>query len=352
MTDDDSDLPIYYDYIERKEERKQETLNTQKMKKETTDSEEESDSVVILTSIKIPNNNASSKAQFIQICDQGNTIESEQETDLSQTIDTESSECPKLLTPPFSSKIANNTPYSLTNEYLSQEQSQPTKPETKFIDDFNERNAAQHILMSTSDEGEHYKPIPYDEAGCIEDGSEYNSENNEEEENKTYLHDSDREQRLNARLQEIRQKYLEEVQKALDEYGFEREKQTVTATSIDPPEFEKMTNQKMEEELAKYGFRFTTRTSGISKLTRIWYALNEQNNGMTGIRQQTEPKVNNPIDFIRLKSKYYEDILIYVPIPLRGLFREMEEYGIKCSVTKLRQILTEQGVAFLDDSAI
>ena len=112
-----------------------------------------------------------------------------------------------------------------------------------------------------------------------------------------------------------------------------------------PPYFESMTDEKIRVELKKFGFKFTTREAGISKLVRCWKAVREKND------QQHHQKhiETNPIDFIRNQSKYYESILIYQPIPLAGLHREMTESGIKISVNRLRNILDEEGVAFSDD---
>ena len=157
--------------------------------------------------------------------------------------------------------------------------------------------------------------------------------------------------KLQERLRELRKQYLEAVQKALDEFSVKGDVRKITASSVDPPNYGDMTEGKLTEELAKYGFRYTTRAAAISKLTRIWFALKEKR-----ISPETVPKkisnVSNPVDFIRLKSKFYEDILTYVPIPLVGLHREMSENGVKCSLTKLRQILSKEGVAFLEDSAV
>jgi hypothetical protein len=102
-----------------------------------------------------------------------------------------------------------------------------------------------------------------------------------------------------------------------------------------------MTDIEMEQELANFGFRFTNREAAISKLTRCWAA---QKNS----RAVEAPSVD-PVDFIRRQSHYYEQMLIYAPIPLAALWREMKDAGIKISIHRLRAILDEEGVAFLDE---
>ena len=109
-----------------------------------------------------------------------------------------------------------------------------------------------------------------------------------------------------------------------------------------PPVFESMSNEQMEKELEQFGFRFTNRASAISKLNRCWAAKNKV--------ETYSQRETSPIEFIRKKSKFYEQILIYQPIPLGELFREMNDYGIKISVNQLKSLLDEEGVAFLDDN--
>ena len=342
---DDSDPPIYYEYIEKKDNKpldnndNNSTIeNTQEKSSSDDQSEEDSDSVVIITSIKkIPK--SPQLPRVIKLQDQGQVNDSELETDQSQKsldldidLDSESSDCPKFRTPPTKT-LGDKVPYSITRDSSSQTQNENDNQTNKTF-----------LSLTDEDYDDYYK-----------DERNKNIQQNEENESEGDTFDfqlSEKEKRLQEKLRQLRQKYLEDVQKALDEYGIERSNPVVNASSVDPPNFDKMSNQEMEEELAKYGFRFTTRTSGISKLTRIWHALNEQNLNKVNESIKKTIEVSTPTDFIRLKSKYYEDILIYVPIPLRGLYREMEEYGIKCSMSKLKQILTNEGVAFLEDSSI
>lgn len=153
------------------------------------------------------------------------------------------------------------------------------------------------------------------------------------------------EERFRNKLKEAREKYLETVKAALEElHG-----KTVSPKDFklrEPPAFERMTDQEMENELAGFGFRFTTRESAISKLTRCWAAVNSK---VPNISSKETPL--SPIDFIRTKSKYYEQILIYQPIPLASLLREMNDAGVKISSNRLRTILDDEGVAFLDDNS-
>lgn len=144
---------------------------------------------------------------------------------------------------------------------------------------------------------------------------------------------------MNEKLRLLREKYLMDVEQILKEYGCTQHQEIK-----DPPVFENMTDKDFEEELKKYGFRFTTRSSAISKLTRIWDALHQN--------KVDAFKVLGPIDFIRLKSQYYEDILVYNPIPLMSLFREMTNAGVKITVNKLKEILEKEGVAYADESSV
>ena len=145
------------------------------------------------------------------------------------------------------------------------------------------------------------------------------------------------ETRLQERLREAREKYVQMVNDALRELGIER-------YQVDtPPAFELMSDREMEEELAGFGFRFVNRTNAIDKLTRCWAA--KRNSGGTSTKSLT------PAEFIREKSQYYEQIITYQPIPLAGLFHELTEHGIKVSIHSLRKLLDDEGVAFLDDDA-
>ena len=103
-----------------------------------------------------------------------------------------------------------------------------------------------------------------------------------------------------------------------------------------------MTDKEMEIELNKYGFRFTNRNSGILKLSKIWNELSKLNNNIN--------KSNNLIDFIRNNSKFYEDMLIFHPIPLAALYRELLDNNIKISLSKLKKLLDIQGISFIEES--
>lgn len=139
---------------------------------------------------------------------------------------------------------------------------------------------------------------------------------------------------LRERLQQAREKYLEMVNDVLKELRIENYSVEV------PPTFELMSDAEMEAELASFGFRFTTRKRAIDLLNRCWAA------------QKNQPTVDmSPVDFIREKSKFYEKIITYQPIPLASLFREMTEAGVKISVHRLKTILDDEGVAFFDEDA-
>ncbi|EAY11846.1 hypothetical protein TVAG_459180 [Trichomonas vaginalis G3] len=163
---------------------------------------------------------------------------------------------------------------------------------------------------------------------------------NENEEHVTIHHEDNRSvtEQMNEKLRLLREKYLRDVQDILQEYGC-----TTHQDVQDPPIFESMTDKDLENELKKYGFRFTTRSSAISKLIRIWEALNKKSSARN--------QILGPIDFIRLKSQYYEDILVYNPIPLMSLFREMTNGGVKITLSKLKEILEREGVAFAEDAS-
>jgi hypothetical protein len=140
------------------------------------------------------------------------------------------------------------------------------------------------------------------------------------------------------KMREARRVYQEMVESALKELRKENPPGSVIS---EPPEVDKMTNAELEEELAGFGFRFTTRESAISKIVRCWVA---KNNCRTNAID-----VVNPVDFIRFKSQYYESILIYQPIPLAAMYREMVSAGVKISVHGLKRLLDEEGVAFLGE---
>lgn len=117
-----------------------------------------------------------------------------------------------------------------------------------------------------------------------------------------------------------------------------------------PPIYETMSDDELRHELANYGFRFKTRVDAISKLFRCWSAIREKESLQTkSISNKASNTHLNPIDFIRIHSKFYEQILIYQPIPLASLHREMTEAGVKITVNRLKSILDDEGVAFFDD---
>jgi hypothetical protein len=151
---------------------------------------------------------------------------------------------------------------------------------------------------------------------------------------------SSAELRFLEKLREARERYAEMVQDALRELG---RPPPLTADLEHPPTVEQMTDLEMEEELATFGFRFTTREAAISKLTRCWAA---QKNA----KALEQPNLT-PIDFIRTQSQYYEQILTYGAIPLAALWREMSDAGVKISIHRLKTMLDEEGVAFLDEAA-
>jgi hypothetical protein len=130
------------------------------------------------------------------------------------------------------------------------------------------------------------------------------------------------------------------VQDALRELGGDPPK---GADLEAPPAVDQMTDLEMEEELATFGFRFTNREAAISKLTRCWCAKkNSKTSDQSGL---------NPIEFIRRKSQFYEQIMTYVAVPLAALWREMCDAGVIISIHRLRTMLDEEGVAFLDEGA-
>lgn len=146
----------------------------------------------------------------------------------------------------------------------------------------------------------------------------------------------DAEARLQVRLREAREKYIQMVNDAIKELGIER-------YQVDaPPAFELMSDREMEEELAGFGFRFVNRAKAIDKLTRCWAAKRNGN---------TTTAILTPAEFIRQRSQFYEQILTYQPIPLAALLHELTENGIKISIHGLRKLLDDEGVAFLDDDA-
>ena len=146
----------------------------------------------------------------------------------------------------------------------------------------------------------------------------------------------DAEARLQARLREAREKYIQMVNDAIKELGIERYQFDA------PPAFELMSDREMEEELASFGFRFVNRAKAIDKLTRCWAAKRNGN---------TTTAILTPAEFIRQRSQFYEQILTYQPIPLAALLHELTENGIKISIHGLRKLLDDEGVAFLDDDA-
>jgi hypothetical protein len=146
------------------------------------------------------------------------------------------------------------------------------------------------------------------------------------------------EARFLERLRQARDTYVQTVQDALRELGGAPPPADVTG----PPALETMSNSEMADELAGFGFRFTTREAAVSKLVRCWAARSGR---AAAAREQ------DPIDFIRTRSKYYEQIITYVAIPLASLWHEMSDAGIRISVHRLRSLLDEEGVAFLDEKA-
>ncbi|KAH0788021.1 hypothetical protein GPJ56_008053 [Histomonas meleagridis] len=147
---------------------------------------------------------------------------------------------------------------------------------------------------------------------------------------------SDAEQRFHEKMQKARETYLKMVEDALKELESPPKIQVQA-----PPVFETMTDEQMEEELSRFGFRFTTRQAAISKLARCWAAKANQ--------EKAIPAETNPLDFIRNRSKFYEQILVYQPVPLGELYREMVDSGVDIPVSRLKAILDEEGVAFLDE---
>ena len=257
MSDDSDDQPIY-EYIERSKDNK--PLSSQYS---------DEDDVVLITTIKT-RKSPKKGPTIIQLRDQ--EIDEEEFRKKFGFCEEEelSSSCPKFKSPPFNTQ----------NHLL------PPSLEYRF----EEEESAEEIEVVNEEENE----------------EEY--EENEEI--------NDNESKLRQRLRELRKQYIEAVQEAIKEFSKENEKSSFVGTNV--PRFEDMRNEEMEAELATYGFRFTTRSSAISKLVRIWYAINERNGELTGAPAR-EPKITTPVEFIRLKSKYYEDILTYTPIPLIGL---------------------------------
>ncbi|KAK8860236.1 hypothetical protein M9Y10_011901 [Tritrichomonas musculus] len=188
---------------------------------------------------------------------------------------------------------------------------------------------------------------------------EQNNSNNQSE-NYQYMTAAtpEKEQLFRKRISVARRAYVEEVLKAI------KELHAPIPNDVDvsrPPSHEVMSDEELRQELAKFGFRFKTREDAISKLSRCWLAVREKetrysdeipisNANMISRDEQNNYSNLNPIDFIRLHSKFYEQILIYQPIPLASLYREMTEAKIKISVSRLRSILDDEGVAFSDDT--
>ena len=328
---DDSDPPIFYEYIEKKSDEthhmNEKTLtviddssfpSSIKEIKSDNSSSSDDDSVVIITTIKTKKEEPPKPSKIIKLVDQefhesqelSSSQKNENETDALNS-PSSSFDITTFKIPSQREIAENRVPFTLTNSESSSEEE-------------NEENSIiRNEEISSSDSEDDNAELEHNEAEAA----------------------------LQDKLRELRKQYLDAVQKALEEFSVKGDVRKITSSSIDPPNYGDMTVEKLTEELAKYGFRYTNRASAVSKLTRIWGALNDKQN-----RASSAPKkysdVSNPIDFIRLKSKFYEDILTYVPIPLVGLHREMTEYGVKCSLTKLRQTLSKEGVAFLEDSAV
>lgn len=148
----------------------------------------------------------------------------------------------------------------------------------------------------------------------------------------------DHDEELNKRIECARLRYVEDVQEAIKYYQVK----TSPSVSIDaPPCFEKMSDIELTDELKKYGFRFTNRISALEKLARCWAAVSQS--------QKTKSRSLNVIDFIRYDSKYYESILAYQPIYLSALFNEITNAGHNISLNKLRNLLDNEGVAYIEE---
>jgi len=135
---------------------------------------------------------------------------------------------------------------------------------------------------------------------------------------------------LNDKLRKAREVYLQLVKEAISESGCD-------LSISEPPVFENMSDVEMESELHKYGFIFRNRNSAISKLSRIWAALEEK---------PPERKSNDLVEFLKKDSAFYEDIITYHPVPIAALYRELTENGINVKLSKLKAILSQEGVAF------
>jgi hypothetical protein len=139
-------------------------------------------------------------------------------------------------------------------------------------------------------------------------------------------------------MREAREKYAEAVSAALREFQGMNDR---SADLSKPPAFEEMTDLELEEELSTFGFRFRDRESAISKLVRCWCAKrNEEHVSRVEL---------DPVEFIRVHSQFYEQILTYQAIPLASLLRELVDAGIKISLHRLKSILDEEGVAYLEE---
>ena len=156
------------------------------------------------------------------------------------------------------------------------------------------------------------------------------------------------EQKFRNRISTARDKFVGEVLEAIKDLN------APIPFDVDisrPPVYEAMSDEELTQELAGFGFRFKSREDAISKLFRCWAAVREKETLHANLNaNRTNNVVLNPIDFIRIHSKYYEQILIYQSIPLASLYREMTEAGIKISINRLKSILDDEGVAFSDDT--
>lgn len=262
-----------------------------------------------------------------------------------------------------SSPINNNFPKLLEN--LSS--SQPTSLSLEL----NKQQESQPIILSVGSESESsnsekddFRELNFDYIRKANQNSQDSQElfnfsfqsrdlqtkqkNDQNEQNDTNNHKTKEEmQNFISAINKLRENFVNGVNEEIKKL-----KQPIPY-NVDvsrPPVYETMSDDELQHELAGYGFRFKSREDAISKLFRCWAAVREKESlQVNSATNKTSTMHLNPIDFIRIHSKFYEQILIYQPIPLASLHREMNEAGVKISLNRLKSILDDEGVAFYDD---
>jgi hypothetical protein len=181
---------------------------------------------------------------------------------------------------------------------------------------------------------------------------QFNDNDSNEDEVVEHVRDGDtRYQILMQSIEEAKMTFMKTVQGAIDQYNlYSHEPISIDLNA--PPNYTMMSDFELSNELKQFGFRFTTRDSALSKLYRCWQAKpisKSQSKGTTNPQINLKPRARDPLDFIKTESRFYEQILIYQPIELASLLREMGDAGISVSVNRLKNILEQNGVAYLEN---